>query len=68
MSKASRMVALARDYLAYRKSLGFQLASAEPLLLQFAEFADRTGHRGPLTTELIVRWVRLPKAASPGYL
>ena len=68
MSKASRMVGLARDYLAYRKSLGFQLASAEPLLLRFAAYADRTGHRGPLTTELIVRWVRLPKAGSPGYL
>jgi integrase len=62
------MVGLAKEYLAYRKSLGFQLASTEPLLLQFAEYADRTGHRGPLTTELVVRWVRLPKAGSPGYL
>lgn len=47
MSKAPRMVALARDYLAYRKSLGFQLASAKLLLLQFAAYADRAGHRGP---------------------
>lgn len=68
MSKAPRMVRLAEDYLAYRKGLGFQLASAEPLLLQFAAYADRTGHRGPLTTELVVRWVKLPKAGSPGYL
>lgn len=68
MSKASRMVGLAEEYLAYRKDLGFQLASTEPLLLRFAEYADRTGHRGPLTTELVVRWVRLPKAGSPGYL
>ena len=45
MSKAPRMVALAEVYLAYRKGLGFQLASTEPLLLQFAEYADRTGHR-----------------------
>jgi integrase len=62
------MVALAKEYLAYRKGLGFQLASTEPLLLQFAEYADRTGHRGPLTTELAVRWAKLPKAGSPGYL
>jgi integrase len=68
MSKAPRMVGLAKEYLAYRKGLGFQLASTEPLLLQFAEYADRTGHRGPLTTELAVRWAKLPKAGSPGYL
>jgi integrase len=62
------MVGLAKEYLAYRKGLGFQLASTEPLLLQFAEYADRTGHRGPLTTELAVRWAKLPEAGSPGYL
>jgi integrase len=68
MTKASRMVGLAKEYLAYRKGLGFQLASTEPLLLQFAGYADRAGHRGPLTTELAVRWARLPAAGSPGYL
>jgi len=68
VTRTPRMVGLAKDYLAYRKSLGFQLASAGPLLLQFAEYADRIGHRGPLTTELIVRWVRRPAAGSPGYL
>lgn len=68
MSQTPRMVRLARDYLAYRKSLGFQLAGVEPLLLRFAAYADRAGHRGPLTTELVLRWVRLPKAGSPGYL
>lgn len=68
MSKASRMVRLAEDYLAYRKSLGFQLVSTERLLLQFAAYADRTGHRGHLTTDLAVRWAKLPKAGSPGYL
>jgi integrase len=62
------MVGLAMEYLAYRRGLGFELASTEPLLLQFAEYAGRIGHRGPLTTELIVRWVKLPKAGSPGYL
>lgn len=60
-----RMVHLAKDYLAYRRNLGFQLRKKEPLLLQFATYVDRIGHRGPLTTELAVRWARLPAQASP---
>lgn len=68
MSKAPRMVDLVREYIAYRKSLGFQLAGAEPLLLQFAKYADQVGPGGPLTAELALRWVRLPSAASLGYL
>jgi integrase len=61
------MVHLAKDYLAYRRDLGFQLRKREPLLLQFAAYADRAGHRGPLTTALAVRWARLPAQASPHY-
>jgi integrase len=60
-----RMVQLAKDYLAYRRDLGFQLQKKEPLLLQFAAYVDRIGYRGPLTTELAVRWARLPAQASP---
>jgi len=59
------MVQLAKDYLSYRRDLGFQLRKKEPLVLQFAAYVDRTGHRGPLTTELAVRWARLPAQASP---
>jgi integrase len=62
------MVALARDYFAYRRSLGYRLRNTETLLLRFAEYAEQVGHQGPLTTELAIRWVRLPSAASPGYL
>ncbi|HLW68624.1 MAG TPA: hypothetical protein VKS79_25115 [Gemmataceae bacterium] len=39
-------------YLAYRRSLGFQLKIEGRLLHQFAAFADAVRHRGPLTTEL----------------
>jgi integrase len=35
--------------------------------MQFAAYADRSGHRGPLTTELAVRWARLPQQGSPVY-
>jgi integrase len=60
-----RMIHLAKDYLAYRRDLGFELRKKGPLLLQFAAYVDRAGHRGPLTTELAVRWARLPAQASP---
>jgi integrase len=68
MTSTPSMVDLAREYLAHRRGLGYQLDSAGPLLLRFAEYADRSGHSGPLTTELAVRWARLPAARSPGYL
>lgn len=54
-------------YLAYRRGLGYDLRFAERLLLQFAKFVVQTGWRGPLTADLILRWVNLPKAASPRY-
>lgn len=50
------MVARAREYLAHRRGLGFEFGSASYVLLDFARFADRIGHRRPLTTELILRW------------
>ena len=37
------------------------------MLLEFARYVDRVGHSGPLTTELAVRWARLPIGASPLY-
>jgi integrase len=61
------MVRLAKEYLRYRRDLGFQLKKRESLLLQFAAYADREGQRGPLTTEFAVRWARLPAQASPRY-
>ena len=47
--------------------LGFQLRIEGRLLLQFARYADTTGHAGPLTTELALRWARLPVAGDPLY-
>jgi integrase len=47
--------------------LGFALRISGQLLLNFARFADRSGHRGPLTTELMLRWANLPEKASPRY-
>lgn len=67
MTQRRSMVQLAKEYLCYRRNLGFELRKREPLLLQFAKYVDRTGHRGPLTTHLAVRWARLPAKASPTY-
>lgn len=36
--------------------------------MQFAEYANQTGHCGPLTTELAVRWAGLPENASGSHL
>ena len=52
------------DYLAIRRSLGYQLYSHELLLNDFVDFAER--HRvDRVTTELALRWARLPQDAKP---
>lgn len=68
MSKTPTMTALAKEYLAYRRKLGFELKGIGELLLQFARYADRRGHRGPLTTDVAVRWAGLPRHACRSYL
>ncbi len=67
MSRQRTMVRQAHAYLDYRRALGYDLRHAGKLLLNFAKYADRSGRRGPLSTELILRWVKLPKAASANY-
>ncbi|GEM_PF-1069913 len=67
MRKHPTMVNRAKDYLEHRRALGFALDISGELLLQFARFADDSGHRGPLTTELVLRWAALPEKASPRY-
>lgn len=67
MNRRTTMVKLAKEYLAYRRKLGFELQHVGQLLLQFAGHADRGGHRGSLTTELAVRWAKLPRKAPRSY-
>jgi hypothetical protein len=61
------MMDRAKEYLVYRRALGFALDISGTLLLKFARFADRSNHRGPLTADLALRWASLPKTASPRY-
>ena len=67
MSVPLPMVDLVEEYLDYRRRLGFRLRVEGQMLLDFARYADRTGHRGPLTTELAVCWARLPADTTPLY-
>lgn len=67
MKKQPTMLFLVQDYLAFRRQLGFTLRSMGQELLLFARYADRIGHSGPLTTELAVRWAKLPTKAKPAY-
>jgi len=52
----STLRAAVRDYLAQRRSLGFELEMGDLVLGDFVRYAKVTGHRGPLTTELMLRW------------
>jgi hypothetical protein len=60
MKRATRlqvsMVTRVKQYVEHRRSLGFKLESAAFVLFDFARFADRVGHRGSLTTKLMLQW------------
>jgi integrase len=67
MSRPITLIVQAKAYLSHRRSLGFELRSAGLVLLGFARFADRTGHRGPLTNTLTLRWATQSEKHSPRY-
>ena len=67
MRKRPTMVKLAKEYLAYRRQLGYELRHVGRLLQQFARYADRNGHHGPLTIQLAIRWAKLPRKACRSY-
>ena len=52
---------LVRQYLAFRRKLGYRMRSAE-LLLDFARFADREAPGKPLTTALAMQWATAVQA------
>lgn len=65
MSGRRTFVSQVEEYLAERRALGFALRIEGQQLLAFARFVDRSGHRGPLTTALALRWAMRSKKASP---
>jgi integrase len=50
------MMSKVKAYLSYRQHGGFRLMIAGRQLLNFAQFSDSSGYRGPLTVELASRW------------
>lgn len=68
MNRRQTVTDWVEQYLAYRHTLGFRTEPDGGQLRQFAKYLTDTGHRGPLTTELFLRWVRLPQQASHAYL
>ncbi len=58
--KRRTMVRHVKDYLRLRRALGFQMRPQGETLLRLAKSLDGAGHRGPLTTELALRWANRP--------
>jgi integrase len=60
MKADNSMVDLAKDYIAYRRSLGFQFRDDKDggELLRFGMYAEKINHQGPITTNLAVQWVK----------
>jgi integrase len=58
MTRPRTMLALAEEYLAERRGLGFDLAIPGTQVMAFARFIDESGHTGPLTTRAVLDWVQ----------
>jgi integrase len=56
MKRMRSMVSLVKDYLSCRRKLGVELLREGSQLLNFAHFADRAQHTGPLTQDLAQSW------------
>jgi site-specific recombinase XerD len=63
MKHAPTMVSLAKQYPNYRRKLGLELSREGRLLLNFARFADKNRHTGPLTGALAESWARASSAS-----
>ena len=58
MTTKNTMQRRAQEYLDERRRLGYALGITGARLLAFARFADKVGHKGPLTLKLIVDWTK----------
>jgi integrase len=64
--KKPRSIPAAIDYyLAHRRQLGFALEQEGWVLSTLGQYARQSRHRGPLTTQLVLRWAQLPSSANP---
>ena len=56
---------LVDEYLTARRGQGLELEEPEWLLRNFASYAERLGHSGPMTIELAVQWARASRSSNP---
>ena len=67
MKRQQSLVEQVQEYLEFKRSCGYQLETPGKELMLFARYAALVGHQGPLTTELVVKWAKLPQDADPCY-
>jgi len=67
MKTSDSMISRVEEYLQYRRALGYKLRIEGGMLRGFAKYADESGHCGPLTCDLAIRWARLPAHADRLY-
>jgi hypothetical protein len=56
---------MVEEYIAFRNGLGFDLETSRWMLLDFARYADRIGHQGPVTIDLAVHWALSSRSSDP---
>lgn len=59
------VTALAADYIALRRGLGYRSRSQELGLRAFARYLDQAGHRGPVPLEASLQWAASAVSADP---
>jgi integrase len=67
MKKSSHIVEFVEDYLAFKRDLGFQLKIEGQQLLGFARYLEQLGQGDTVTTELALRWAKLPEGGASIY-
>ena len=63
----SKLLDEVAEYLDLRRGLGFGLQGLEGRLVDFARYAERVGHQGPVTIELAVQWALSSSSTDPSY-
>jgi len=57
----------AREYIAYKRSLGYKYGKESYMLMSFAEYADHHAPGKPLTINLALRWSTKPQTENKTY-
>lgn len=53
----NRILRQLNEYIDYKRSLGFKLKHEETVLRSFARFTLKNNYDGPLTLEIVLKWV-----------